>query len=73
MNRDFGMVTVHHYRSWDPYKEEWFYPPYKMSADRIRERGEIIPGTAEEVDQSQIDAHGRYHPKLSEGTNAPRP
>lgn len=54
-------VTVHSYRAWDPYKEEWFYPPYKCTAERIRDRGEVIPGTAEEVDPSQVDAQGRYH------------
>lgn len=62
---DWVMVTVHNYRSWDPYREDWFYPPYKCTAERIRERGEIMPDTAEEVDQSQLDAQGRYLPKPS--------
>lgn len=58
-------MTVHHFRVWDPYKEEWFHPSHKSTERVIRQdRGEIIPGTAEEVDPSQLDAQGRYVPKL---------
>jgi hypothetical protein len=57
------VVTVHSFRSWDPYEEKWFYPPHKSTAEHIRDRGEIIPNTAEEVDPSEIDPQGRYFPK----------
>ena len=61
------MVTVHHFRVWDALKDEWIYPPLKSPAARIKAvaKGEIIPGTAEEVDEADLDEHGRYDPSLS--------
>ena len=53
-------VTVHSYRAWDPFKEEWFYHSDKLTAERIRNWGaENIAGTAEEVDEAQLDEQGR--------------
>lgn len=65
------MVTVHHFRVWDAAKDEWHYPPLKSPESRIRDeaRGEIIPGTSEEVDPSHLDKFGRYDP----AKGAPRP
>ncbi|KQT84995.1 hypothetical protein ASG51_02750 [Methylobacterium sp. Leaf465] len=64
------MVTVHHFRVWDVAKDEWVYPPLKSPEDRIRDvaKGEVIPGTAEEVESSQLDEHGRYDPSKSQTT-----
>ncbi|MEH3117827.1 MAG: hypothetical protein PGN25_09590 [Methylorubrum populi] len=61
------MVTVHHFRVWDAAKDEWRYPPLKIPESRIRDeaRGEIIPGTSEDVDPSNLDASGRYDPAKS--------
>ncbi|WP_156648004.1 hypothetical protein [Methylobacterium sp. Leaf88] len=58
------MVTVHHFRVWDAAKDEWVYPPLKSPESRIRDeaRGEILPGTAEDVDASTLDEFGRYDP-----------
>jgi hypothetical protein len=68
------MVTVHHFRVWDFANDRWVYPPLKSSAERIKNeaRGEIIPDTAEEVDLSDLDEHGRYDPKKSEAKNTDR-
>lgn len=63
------MVTVHHFRVWDIPNDTWIYPPLKSPESRIRNeaRGEIIPGTAEDVDPSQLDEFGRYDPDSDEG------
>jgi len=65
-------VTVHSFRVYDPYKDDWYYPPRKSPAEQIRRiRGEIVPGTAEEVDSSQLDAEGRYNPSQSKLNDVP--
>jgi hypothetical protein len=57
------MVTVYHFRVYDPANDATIVQPRKSTAERIeRIRGEIIPGTAEEVDPSTLDEDGRYNP-----------
>ncbi len=58
------MVTVYHFKVWDQQQGEHIIQPLKSPADRIQElRGEIILGTAENVDVSALDSEGRYDPK----------
>jgi hypothetical protein len=57
------MVRVHHFKVWNIHKGDWEIPPSKRTAESIAElKGQIIPDTAEEIDQMQIDNHGRYFP-----------
>jgi hypothetical protein len=60
-------VTVHHFEVWDINRGDWVREPLKSTAERIMEvtqsRGRIVPGTAEEVDSSELDMHGRYNPQ----------
>jgi hypothetical protein len=60
-----GMVTVHHFEVWDINRGDWVREPFKSTAERIREeaKGRIIPGTAEKVDPSELDVHGRFDPR----------
>jgi hypothetical protein len=57
-------VTVHHFRVWNPTTDDYIMPRRKSPADRIKNdcNGEIIEGTAEDVDASSLDEHGRYDP-----------
>jgi len=56
-------ATVHQFKVWDPELDEYLFPPLKSTVERIKEiGGEIITGTAEEVDASKIDKEGKYHP-----------
>jgi hypothetical protein len=58
------MVTVHQFKVWDHTRGGHFIQPLKSPAGRIHEMGgEIIPGTAEEVELTALDAHGRYDPR----------
>ncbi len=58
------MVTVYHFKVWDQQRGEHIIQPLKSPADRILEiGGEIILGTAENVDVSALDSEGRYGPK----------
>jgi hypothetical protein len=57
-------IVVHHFQVWDQMRGEFVVPPLKSPAARIIEqaKGQIIAGTAEEVDASALDQHGRYDP-----------
>jgi len=58
------MATVHQVRVWDFAEDKYVILPLKCTAERITLiRGEIIPGTAEEVEESALDATGRYDPQ----------
>ena len=58
------MTTVYFFQLWDQFTGDFVIQPRKSPADRIKEYGgTIIPGTAEEVPTSALDAHGRYNPK----------
>lgn len=58
------MTVVHHFRVWNPSADAYVTPERKSPAERIeRVRGEIIPGTAELVDRSQLDDFDRYDPR----------
>ena len=55
------MVTVHRFKVWDIRTGDYVVQPLKSPAERIKQvGGEIIPGTAEEVDPSALDGEGRY-------------
>jgi hypothetical protein len=62
-------VVVHHFKIWDTTRGEHVVPPNggqpsKRTAENITSiGGEIIPNTAETVDATSLDAHGRYLPK----------
>ena len=55
-------VVVHHFKVWDISAQDWYLEPRKTTADRIEDlpRAEIIPGTAEEVDEAELDEYERY-------------
>jgi DNA-binding cell septation regulator SpoVG len=60
-------VTVHHFRVYDGIKDVFIVPVRKSTADRIaRIRGEIIQGSAEQVDAAALDQHERYDPRPPE-------
>ncbi len=62
------MVTVHGFKKWSQKEGENIPSRYKCTADWIQEiGGEIIPWTAEEVDESALDSDGRYDPKAQSG------
>jgi hypothetical protein len=57
------MVTVHHFRVFSIMLGCNVIRPHKMTADAIKAaNGGIVPGTAEELDPSTLDQHGRYYP-----------
>ena len=57
------MVTVHHMKVWNGTNDKWEIPPSKRTAEDIAALGGvIIPDTAEEVDSTELDGHGRYFP-----------
>jgi hypothetical protein len=57
------VVTVHHFKVWDQMRGDHIVPPLKSPAERIKQiGGTIIPGTAEDVESSVLDADGRYDP-----------
>jgi len=65
------MVTVHHFGVWNAVEDKWVYPPLKSPESRIRDEahGEILPGTAKDVDASTLDELGRYDPsRLNKST-----
>jgi hypothetical protein len=64
-------VTVHSVEAWDINRGDWATLPFKTTEKGIEELPHtaglprIVPGTAEEVDASELDTHGRYYPKRS--------
>ena len=65
-------VMVHHFKWHDVNTNKTAYPKYKRTPGWIdlTQGAEIIPGTAEMVDESQLDPHGAYHPPGTGGHNA---
>jgi len=58
-------VTVHNFRIWDQGRGAHVSPATKRTAAQIKEMGaELMAGTAEEVDSSDLHADGRYLHKL---------
>jgi hypothetical protein len=58
------MVTVHYFRVYDVVHDRMVTQALKSPAERIKRiGGEIIPGTAEEVEDEDLDEHGRYAPR----------
>ena len=58
------MITVHHFTVWDPVGERMITLPLKSPTERIRRiGGTIVPDTAETVNESDLDLHGRYNPR----------
>ncbi len=57
-------VTVHHFQWYDVNKNKTTYPEYKRTEGWIEltQGAELIPGTAEVVDESQLDSHGIFYP-----------
>ena len=61
-------VTVHHYLVWDHQRGRSAMPPMKATLERIKAiGGKVLPGTAEQVDASALDARSRYVPKAAAG------
>jgi hypothetical protein len=61
---DRSVVTVHRFRVWDQMRGELVPQPLKSTEERIRMiKGEIIPGTAEDVAETALDKEGRYDPQ----------
>ena len=59
------MVIVYHFKVYDAINDTWIVPVRKSPADRIKDiRGEIIPGTEQEVPEALLDEHRRYDPRL---------
>ena len=64
-------VTVHSVEAWEINRGDWATLPFKTIEKGIEELPHtaglprIVPGTAEEVDASELDTHGRYYPKRS--------
>lgn len=58
-------TIVYHFKVWDPATDQVFVPRLKSPAERIKNicRGEIIPGTGEQVEIADLDEHGRYDPE----------
>jgi hypothetical protein len=57
------MVTVYNFRVWDQTLGAYVVQPLKSPAERIKQiGGEIIEGTAEQVELSNLDKHERYDP-----------
>ena len=57
-------TIVYHFKVWDPATDQVIVPRLKSPADRIKNicHGEIIKGTGEPVETSELDEHGRYDP-----------
>src|SRR5262249_32434366 len=63
VQRTSGLVEVHSFKVWDHRAGALIQPPAKSTAERIaRIGGNIIPGTAEWVSPSALDADGRMLP-----------
>jgi hypothetical protein len=57
------MITVYRYRLYDPDADAWVVQLSKATAQHIAAvKGRIIDGTAEEVDDSAVDAEGYFAP-----------
>ena len=67
------MVTVQHYRRWDISSGDWKVSPFKATAEFIQASGgEPIPGTAEQVEASALDARAGISPSGPETPHVSR-
>ena len=66
-------ITVYGFQWYDNNKNKTFYPDIKRTMEWItRTQGaEVIPGTAEVVDESELDGDGAYHPRGT-ASNTPK-
>jgi len=61
-----GKVTVYQFWRYDGATDQSTPSPTKRTAAEIERLGfKLIPETAEEVEESDLDEHGRYDPKKS--------
>ena len=59
-----GKITVFQFKVWDGSKGDFIVPLLKSPLKRILQiGGDIIPGSAEDVDIRQLDSEGRYDPQ----------
>ena len=66
------MVAVHGFKVWDSQRSEFAFPPVKGTIEFIRMvKGEIIPGTGEDVEPADLDEQGRYDPQRVRVRSAP--
>ena len=57
------MIEVHHFKVWNIHTDKWEFPSSKRTAENIKKlKGEIIFGTAEKIDLSQLDEDDRFFP-----------
>lgn len=55
------MTKVHSFRVYDANTDDYVYPPRKSTEERIvRIRGEILPGTEQDVPDDQLDGDGKH-------------
>ena len=60
------MLTVHSFKIW--VDGTYTVPPAKRTAAQIKQMGgEIVPGTAEEINKADLDDNGRYDPRKRQG------
>ena len=58
-------VTVHTFKWYDVNRNKTSYPEVKRTMEWIvnAQGADVILGTAEVVDDSELDIHGAYHPR----------
>ena len=58
-------VTVHNLKWHDVNTNKTSYPEVKRTMEWIvnTQGADVLPGTAEVVDDSELDIHGAYHPR----------
>ena len=66
-------ITVYGFKWYDNNKNKTFYPEVKRTLEWItRTQGaDVIAGTAEVVDESELDSDGAFHPRGT-ASNAPK-
>ena len=65
-------VAVHNYLVWDHQRGRSVISPVKGTVERIESLGgKIVPGTAEQVDLSDLDGRSRYIPQTPAAEAAP--
>jgi hypothetical protein len=58
------MPTVYSFKVYDIRSDDWIQPALKSTKERIDQiRGTIIIGTAEEVNDEDVDENGRCRPR----------
>lgn len=58
-------IMVHNFTWYDNNKNKTFYPDVKRTMEWITltQGAEVIPGTGQVVEESELDIHGAYHPQ----------